>query len=197
MNVSELPYYSNHCNDLKSDREIGQYWERQFCLMAADHDKSFTPMQLGRDKSITAFQRDRHDWSIFTLPDVTIWTAPGEHHEIKHKNPFNDFRHGPSYGLEVYRFMALLWFANETGQRIMYTIHDHDKAGGKHNRTNHIDHWKTANIVDLNEKWHTRRPTQSWVNGQPKKVDTYYWSVDLWKPLFSFWDNEKASQQAA
>lgn len=187
MMMNEPAYSSNHCKDLKGDRATGQYWERQFCIMAGSFDKSFTPMQLGKDRSITAFQRDRRTWKIFTLPDVTIWTAPGEHHEIKHKNPFDDRVYGPSYGLEVYRFMALLWFANETGQDVFYTIHNHDKAGGKFNKSNSVAHWETANILDLESRHHTCRPTSSWVNGERKTVDTYYWSVGLWIPLSQLW----------
>jgi len=186
--MSIAPFvYSNHCKDLNGDREIGQYWERQLCVMASEYGKSFTPMQLGRETSITAFAKNGGRWNRYTLPDVVIWTAPGEHHEIKHKNPLGNRTNGPSYGLEVYRFDALLWFARETGQNVMYTIHNHDKAGGREVKENDITHWETANILRLNNKWHTCRRGPSWVNGQKKEVDIYYWSVSLWTPLSMFW----------
>lgn len=177
----------NHCQDLKGDRQLGGYWERQFCIMAANHDKTFTPMQLGRQESIVAHRKNGQQWNSYTLPDVTVWTSPGEHHEIKHKDPFDDWDNGPSYGLEVYRFNALLWFAEETGQQVMYTIHDHKKAGGRDIKNNNIEHWVTANIKHLNNQWHTCRETKSYVNGETKIVPTYYWSIELWLPLGIFW----------
>lgn len=183
MNVSHL-LQGNHCQNLGGDRNLGKYWEHQLCTMAGDYGKSFTPMQLDRASSIVAHTKVKN----YTLPDVIIWTAPGEHHEIKHKNPFDDWTNGPSYGLEVYRFDALLWFAKETGQNVMYTIHNHDKAGGRDAKENNIEHWETANVLRLNNKWHTCRTGFSWVNGQKKEVDIYYWSVSLWTPLSTFWN---------
>lgn len=185
MDVSYL--LGNHCKDNAADRILGQDWERNFCVMAGDYGKSFTPMQLKRDTSVVAHIKNGNGWKNYTLPDVTIWTAPGEHHEIKHKNPFDDWTNGPSYGLEVYRFNALLWFAKETGQNVMYTIHNHNKAGGRDVKENNIEHWETANVLYLNNKWHTCRAGSSWVNGQRKEVDIYYWAITLWTPLSVFW----------
>lgn len=178
-----------HCQNLQSDRDIGAYWERQFCLQAARFNKSFTPMQLGRKDSIVAHSYESNGWKSYTLPDITIWTAPGEHHEIKHKAPFNAWRYGDSFGLEVYRFEALLWFAQETGQDVMYTIHDHSKTAGRDATVNKIEHWITASVLTLNRRWHTKRPGQSWVNGQKKEVDIYYWSIDWWQPLLKYWNH--------
>lgn len=178
---------STHCNDLQGDRNLGKHWERQFCFMAGERGKAFTPMQLDRSKSIVAHSKKTGAWNNYTLPDVTVWTAPGEHHEIKHKSPMNDWTHGPSFGLEVYRFNALLWFAEETGQQVMYTIHNHDLAGGRDIQENNIDHWQTANIKFINNQWHTCRPGQSWVDGKKKTVPIYYWATNLWLPLDIFW----------
>lgn len=175
------------CQDLNGDRKLGGYWEREFCKMAADFDKIFTPMQLGRDTSIVAYQKNGAGWNHYTLPDVTVWSAPGEHHEIKHKDPFNDWENGPSYGLEVYRFNALLRFAEATGQTILYTVHNHQKAGGRDIKDNDIAHWEVANVKHLNNKWHTCRDGFSYVNGSKKVVPIYYWSTDLWLPLQTFW----------
>lgn len=176
-----------HCQNLTGDRNLGAYWERQFCLQAAQYKKIFTPMQLGKKDSVMAFSLKGAQWQRYTLPDVTIWTAPGEHHEIKHKSPFNDRNFGPSFGLEVYRFNALLWFTQETGQNVLYTIHDHSKSGGRDALINDIRHWLTAGVMELNKRWHTQRQTKSWVNGQEKYVDTYYWAVGLWQPLENYW----------
>lgn len=179
---------STHCQNNKNDRDTGKFWERQFCLMAGDYNKSFTPMQLKRSESIVAHTKNGNRWRSLTLPDIVIWTKPGEHHEIKHKNPIDLRDGGPSFGLEVYRFNALLWFANEISQNVMYTIHNHDKAGGREVEVNDIDHWETANILYLNGKWHSCRPVFSWVNGQKKEVSIYYWPVSLWTPLKKYWE---------
>jgi len=173
-----------HANNLTDDRALGTFWEEQFCLLAAQHGRAFTALQIGKQGA--AISKDAK-LNPYTLPDVAIWTAPGEHHEIKHKNPYPDRRHGPSYGLEVYRFNALLWFAQETGQSVMYTIHDHDKAGGRELTINKIEHWLTVNVLALNNQWYTCRPTKSYVNGKSKTVDCYYWHANLWRPLFDYW----------
>ena len=182
---------AKHCEDIEADRKIGQYWERQFCLMAAEFDKSFTPMQIGHKESIVAFSRNNEKWNRYTLPDVTIWTAPGEHHEIKHKNPTR----GGLFGLEVYRFNALLWFAQETRQPVLYTIHNHDLAGGRDNEINDLAHWLTINILDLNDKWIGEpRYGKSWINGKPENTKTYFWPVRLWQSLGDYWTIPVMSQ---
>lgn len=179
---------ANHCANLTSDRELGQYWERIFCQMAALLGKVFTPMQLGRADSILAFQKNGNGWNRYTLPDVTVWTAPGEHHEIKHKDPT---KFG-SFGLEVYRFDALRWFAHETGQAVLYTIHNHALAGGRDVEENDLAHWITVDVRELDGQWSGTFPGFSWVNGQRKKVDIHYWDQDLWQPLAKYWKVEYA-----
>jgi len=171
------------CVNLGKDRAIGAYWERQFCVLAKQYGFMFTPMQIGRTKSALAYKGNGKQWNRFTLPDVTVWTAPGQHHEIKHKEPN---RYG-SYGLEQYRFDALMAFAKETGQDVLYTIHDHQLAGGKKNKENDIAHWLTIPIVVLDGTWNWTGPGNSWVNGQEKKVTMYYWSTDIWWALSDYW----------
>lgn len=179
-----MPVYPS----VESLRELGQYWERQFCIMAGDFGKIFTPNQLDRQEAAMAYQRNGAGWNCYTLPDVVVWSAPGEHHEIKHKDPTRDYGRGRSYGLEVYRFNALLSFAEATGQTVLYTIHNHEKAGGRDVKENDISHWATANIKHLNNNWHTCRDNSSLVNGVWKTgISTYYWSIDLWLPLETFW----------
>lgn len=176
---------SIHCRDLAGDRKAGEYWEREFCKMAAKIGKSFTPMQIGRTGSTAAYKKnvENWSWSTYTLPDVTVWTSPSEHHEIKHKNPTKY----ECFGLEVYRFKALLWFAEESGQTVMYTIHNHDLAGGRDERKNDIKHWITANVFNLNGNWQTIARGKSWVNGIPRDVQIYYWHKDIWQPLSEYW----------
>lgn len=176
---------SIQCKDLQADRSLGEFWERQFCFMAANHHLSFTPIQIGRPESAQAFRRNNRGWHHYTLPDVTIWTCPGQHHEIKHKAPT---RHG-SFGLEKYRLDALLWFAKETNQDVLYTIHNHALSGGRNAQENSIDHWLTTRIIDLVGKHVDGRTFEftSYVNGQPRNVPGFYWSAALWQPLAEYW----------
>lgn len=173
-----------HCADIQSDRKLGTYWEKAFCDLAAWYGFIFTPMQIGLSKSAQAWGKAQSKWRNYTLPDITIWTAPGQHHEIKHKSPT---RYG-SYGLESYRFKHLLEFAETTQQDVLYTIHNHALNGGQYSKLNDIHHWFTANVLDLDGKW-TVSGTHSnsyYANG----VTTpriYYWSTELWVPLQEYW----------
>jgi len=174
------------CVDLKSDRKLGNYWERQFCIMASTYDRCFTPHQWDKTGAATAYGKRKH-WKTYTLPDITIWTAPGEHHEIKHKNQTTH----ESYGLEVYRFEILSEFAIITDQSIYYTIHDHDLAGGKYIQTNNIAHWVTARIgEDIQEKNALRVWGYSWVNGEKKHVPIFYWNSFLFRSLRDIWGGD-------
>jgi hypothetical protein len=178
---------TKHCNNLAADRKIGAHWERMFCLLAANYNKTFTPMQIGRDKSAQAYERKNGKWNQWTLPDVAVWTCPGEHHEIKHKSPT---KHG-SIGLEKYRLDALRWFAEETGQAVQYTIHRHDLNGGRENRENRIEHWFTADIPCLcnaiKDGQTITRTGPTYVNGSRKEVPIVYWPVTIWIPLHDHW----------
>ena len=171
------------CSDLRADRGLGALWERNFCLLASRFGKSFTPHQIGRDgASAAAFARQSKHWNAYTLPDVTVWTAPGEHHEIKHKAPtkYN------SFGLERYRFDALVWFRKETGQAVFYTIHNHFLAGGRDVAENCIEDWVTCEVGRLAgqfKEW----PGTSYVGGKPTQVPICYWNVGLWRPLQEIW----------
>lgn len=173
----------DHCSDNKADRKLGEYWEREFCKMAATEGMSFTPMQIGRIKSAQAFIQAGQRWNCYTLPDVTVWTAPGQHHEIKHKSPTS----WSTFGLEVYRFNALQWFAKETQQDVLYTIHNHALSGGRDGKGNDITHWLTASIVELGGRWLSRSLVNSWVAGEKRRVPIYYWPVGLWQPLVEYW----------
>jgi len=182
---------AEHCSDLQGDRAIGNVWERNFCALAAQHyGKSFTAHQIGRKGSAVAM-RYVNGYHPLTLPDITIWSMPGEHHEIKHKRPHVTYR-GEEYGLEVYRLNALKWFADETQQSVYYTIHRWDKLGTRDNPTNRYEDWETANV---NKLWQatidgTARSSKypSWVAGEKKIVTGWYWPTDLWQPLEEMWE---------
>lgn len=174
-----------HCGNNGADRALGDYWERVFCYMAATYGRSFTPLQIGRNDSAQAACILGGRWHKEVLPDVTIWTHPGQHHEIKHKNPSRD----GYFGLELYRFEALMWFAEETQQDVMYTIHNHDLSGGRDARENHIEHWFTVNVRELDGHWAKLRSHYSYYNGErtKTKIRQYFWSPDLWVPLQEYW----------
>lgn len=175
-----------------ADRSVGEVWERRFCKLAALHGKAFTAQQIGRTGA-ASWLRLNHDWHRNLLPDVTVWTAPGEHHEIKHKNPTRY----DSYGLEKYRLDALVAFARETQQSVLYTIHDWQLAGA-HDRDeptpNRIQDWRTADILKLDES--IRRGLartarmQTWVRGEWTEVPGYYWPALLWQPLERWWHDD-------
>lgn len=178
-----------HASNNKVDRELGEYWERRFCQWAAKFDKSFTPMQIGRDKSAQAFNHSDGGYNSYTLPDVTVWTSPGEHHEIKHKAPIKDVQW---YGLEEYRLNALLWFAEETKQMVMYTIHNHQLAGGRDIKIDRLEHWFTVNVLELPARIAHQKRIKSYVNGKAKQnITTFFWHMGLWLPLNDFWSNQK------
>lgn len=175
----------NHCLDNKSDRKKGEIWERNFCNLAANYGYTFTPMQIGREKSAQAFSFSNKAWNHSTLPDITIWTYPGEHHEIKHKSPTRNH----CFGLEVYRYNALYEFAKLTKQNVMYTIHNHEWSGGTNSEVNDIKHWLTVDVMDLYGRYEAvQEDGISWVNGQKKtNVPIIYWHIGLWQPLEVWW----------
>lgn len=174
---------SAHCSDNKADRSIGEYWENQFCSMARQYGLSFTPHQFKRSVSACAYTLREGAPHAYTLPDITIWTAPGQHHEIKHKNPTSK----GYFGLEVYRFDALIWFTEETSQPVYYTIHNHDLSGGRDSRANNIHHWMTASVKTLRSYRGYIDRNFSYVRGERREVDIHYWPTDAWRPLTDLW----------
>lgn len=177
--------------DNARDREIGAHWEKQFAVLAAARGMMFTPHQLGSpEKAAAAYDRDADDqWRRWLLPDITVWSAPGEHHEIKHKDPT---RKG-SYGLERYRLDALVTFARETDQSVLYTIHDWRRAGagtGAERTRNRLDDWVTADVLalavapDIHISYHG----SSYINGQMRAdIPICYWPVATFVPLATWW----------
>ena len=176
----------SHCTDLSGDRGLGKFWERQFCIMAGRHGHTFTPHQFDRASSAQAFTGPQ--WRTLTLPDVTIWSAPGQHHEIKHKAPT---RYG-SFGLEKYRLEALVAFSEECRQDVYYTIHCWDKApGGRDGKQSRAGDWYTLNVERLKRLIESGgcilSDGPSWVNGKKKIVPIYYWPSTEWATLLQLW----------
>lgn len=177
-----------HCQNNAADRSLGAKWERNFCRLAAETGKMFTPHQLRKSGAASAYRQTDAGISPFLLPDITVWTAPGEHHEIKHKNPTRN----KEFGLEQYRFDALKEFSRETKQVVYYTIHNWELVpDGRDSDENDIDHWVTASIgklyAELNSGRVCTRQNSSYVNGQPKLVPIHYWKTSVFVPLKNIW----------
>lgn len=188
---------NKHCNNLQADRELGQFWEREFCKLAGTHGRSFTPHQIGREKSAVAWVKSGGKYNAWTLPDITLWTRPGEHHEVKHKDPC-----AWGFGLERYRLEALRAFADETGQNVYYTLHDYSRQpdvdltweiqreARKQNRLSVPAHWLTAAVAELVECIDMEEWGYSYVGGQKKRVPICYWPVSSFRPLEWLWLGE-------
>ena len=163
---------------LESDRKIGQLWEKKFSEILNHYGKAYSFLQIGRTESAIAQQNG----FSYTLPDVIMWNSPQSHyHEIKHKLKTKNHE---SYGLEKYRFDALMWLAQQSGQAIFYTIHDYDSKAKKHETKNLLSDWFTVNILELNERWsYVGNNSTSYVNGQKQYVPIYYWPSSYWYPL--------------
>jgi hypothetical protein len=182
---------TRHLCDNGADRLLGQRWERGFCVLAARAGRTMTAHQLGRDGMAASWAaRDGGSWRVALLPDVTLWTAPGEHHEIKHKDATRDGR----YGLEAYRLEALVRFRLETSQHVFLTIHDWRLAGAAHPAApmpNAIEHWRIVEVLELVGYVERRRlaprAMPTYVAGRPAVRPGYYWPTALWRPLAWWW----------
>lgn len=192
-----------HLGDLRGDRAMGEDWENRFVELAVLHRSAwYTRNQKGNREAAHAEYLAGGVLKRCLLPDVVIWTMPGEHHEIKHKNPA-PMRGRDRYGLEVYRFDALLTFAEQAPDPVMYTIHDWALAGGRDVTVNDIDHWRTANVLDL-AAYNTKHKVtpDTWPrsgsyrnNGISRDEPMYYWLTRLWTPLEDFWRQHQPTLQ--
>lgn len=186
------------CKNNAADRRLGRRWEEHFCDLGGQYGKMFTAHQIGRTESARALHRLNGRWHPLTLPDVTIWSEPGEHHEIKHKDPCKGGRRRGRIGLEVYRFRSLVGFANELprSQGVFYTIHRHDLApGGRAGDTNRMQDWFTVDVhklQTLNESGKVVcEPGKTYYAGGPKIVDIFYWPFAAWQPLVDLWKQHR------
>lgn len=173
-----------HCADLQGDRKLGEYWEQQFCILAARRGRSFTRHQFQKSSAANAYRLEGQKYHSVLLPDITVWSAPGEHHEIKHKAPTRD----GYFGLERYRLDALVWFARETKQSVYYTIHDHSLAGGRDVAINRIEDWKTRNVIELAWSIEKEIDGPSYCNSGRIITAICYWPDAAFIPLEDQWD---------
>lgn len=167
------------------DRNLGAFWEGMFCQLLPRGTK-FVRHQLDKSRSAVKEWIDGNG-SIQTtpLPDVTVYHGLGREssHEIKTKNPSRSGQ----FGLEVYRFEALLQHARDSSGGANYTIHDWGKAGGKHRTENDIGHWITASFLDLEKRDRYSTEYSSWVDGVwTENVPMYFWNKDRFMPLSVF-----------
>lgn len=159
-------------------------------MLAAAYGKEFTPHQIEhRDGAACSWWRDNAGiWRKQLLPDLAIWSAPGEHHEIKHKEVM---RNG-CYGYEAYRLRELIRFSDITGQRVYLTIHDWRKAGASCAQAdvpNRIEDWLCADVTALSRSRSGEFIGPSLVGGILKAdVHQYCWQRDQYfTPLAELW----------
>ncbi len=168
------------CLDIVHDRKMGGQWEKNFCnMLICEYGRLVTPHQLKKEGAAIACRMNGKTIHRMLLPDITVWNAPGQHHEIKHKNKTKPRRDGyRCYGLEEYRLDALIEFGQITEQPIYYTIHDWELAGAensKENTENRLADWLTINISELVELDFDSEWGPSWVNGEKRIVKILYW----------------------
>jgi hypothetical protein len=178
----------SHCENLERDRGVGAFWEARFCEMARLYGHYFTPHQFERERAASVYGPNR---ARLILPDITIWSGEGEHHEVKHKAPTAH----DSFGLEAYRFDSLVAFAGITGEPVYYTIHNHALAGGFEATENHIDHWVQCEVTALAEMPRLTARGRSWVNNKVAEVEIHYWPMNFFSPLAYVWPLRKSAER--
>lgn len=176
----------SHCENNSADRAIGSFWEKKFAIMMVEHGFLVSMHQYRKEGSAIATCRLNGAIKTFTLPDTSVWDAPGFDCEIKHKDPTNS----GCFGLEEYRLEALVDFAGRSGREVHYTIHNYALCPGetrlerKNYAQNHISHWVTVHVMKLWEMRTDPVRMPSYVNGKKKDgVPTYLWPIDIWQPL--------------
>lgn len=179
---------SNHCADNAADRAKGAFWEQQWAVMAKGFGHTFTMHQYAA--KVAAFADGPRGRLV--LPDSSIWSGAGQHHEIKHKSPTRK----RTFGLEVYRLEHLLAFESITAEPVYYTIHNWELAGGSDVRINRIEHWVTCAVCDLYNNRGTPEWGPSYVNGEEKTVQLLYWPVAYFRPLLTLWRREAGVEKS-
>lgn len=175
--------------------ESAHFGSARFCRLAAEHGRVLTAHQIASPRgSASAWGGPITDGSVsrYLLPDVTVWSAPGEHHEIKHKNQTRD----GCYGLELYRLEALVRWANTTGQSVYNTIHDWEHAGATDkwvDTPNRIEDWLCADVAVISKRSTKGGYEWSWRNGIWSWEEMRYWSAHIYfRPLAEIWSPSQA-----
>ena len=130
-----------HCQNLTADRALGKEWERNFCRLAADYGFMFSPLQIGHNGSAVAYTRTDQKWNKFTLPDDRP-SHPGQHHEIKHKNPTRDGWDSKSTG-STHGGLLLRQHGSTCSTQSTTTTHPAGEMA-----PNWIEHWLTVRVED-------------------------------------------------
>lgn len=180
-------------------RTVGARWEQRFAEMGLARGRIISPHQLrGMAGEAAVALGPKSRW---LLPDMTLWDAGGEHHEIKHKNPMspNRRRNFPAYGLERYRLEHLWRFARVVAPtRVYYTIHDWSLAGaqtGDDDTPNDIAHWVTADVLDLAVNVDAEFPVRSLINGRMESgVRALAWNTARFRALTELWSAAPLSE---
>ena len=179
-----------YLRDNGDDRRMGELWESEFARLAAWYGKAFTLVQADRQKAA----RWSNGGRPALLPDVLIFSDPGEHHEVKHKNPTQRRVGVRSYGWEDYRLDALMQFQSRMPQQpVYYTIHDWEAAGVKASDApmpNVLQDWRFVAVQHLHTvavERLTAEPIKTWVNGKASWCLGYYWPITMWQPLDQLW----------
>lgn len=185
---------SRHASDNRGDRTLGAVWERHFCDLAKERGFTYLPHQFVTSRgaaSAWGLGQDGDEKQVL-LPDVTVWGAVTQHHEIKHKNPTPR----NEYGLEQYRLERLVDFANRTNELVLYTIHDWQRAGATSGREaieNNINHWLTVDILALSKMRHRVNPNcVTYIDGQRDRAPVWFWPTHYWVELSDFWNSGRA-----
>jgi hypothetical protein len=179
---------SGQCTNIKADRDIGAMWERRFGLIALRYGHTVTPNQIGRNESAAGHYQTADGYKKIILPDFVIWSFGGQHHEIKHKSPARSGPRAGCYGLERYRFESLKHFQSVCQQRVFYTIHDHEMAGGKYAVDCSEKNWLTISISDMEGTHQHEEIGPSWCNGKKIQTEIMYWHKSLFVPLVAVLD---------
>jgi len=178
-----------YLSDNSADRRLGELWEERFCAFADWYGKSWHAYQKDRGTAACWEKTGRKQLT----PDIQIFCAGGESHEVKHKNPTQARGScARRYGLEKYRLQHLTAFQRESQQAVFYTIHDWEAAGARTSDAsmpNVLQDWRIAHVIELAADCRQRRPDDmwSWCRGEATKVPGYYWATSLWVPLDVYW----------
>jgi hypothetical protein len=161
-----------HAEDNRADRDVGEKWEAEFEKMA---------------NSVGGLNCHRPTVPGRLLPDRVVQRKGEiEWHELKHKRA----TWADEYGLEQYRYEALIELAKRTGETVLYTIHDWRLAGARDRDDkvpNAIDDWYTVDVLDLPRVEPRIREGKTYYGGRVARTPIFYWPAGLWSPLAWRW----------
>lgn len=149
-------------------REVGSKWEKEFAKIVGARGALYCLHQEDRDKSATFHFYEDGTLKSKPLPDVTVFTSPGFHAEVKHKSPT---RTG-WIGLERHRIAAMRMLADASGQHVLYVVHRSD-----------TDEWIACSIKRFERLAEREMMSPSLVCGVMQSVPTVYTPVSAFTSL--------------